>query len=184
MPVLTNSKRELFAQALAAGNTADEAYKAAGYNPHRANAARMSANEDVRSRVQEILSASAERAGITRERIQAELAKIAFGDIRKAVRWGDGVLVKDESGFDHVLNDVALVASNKIDDDTACAISEVRKTKEGMSIKMYDKQKALELLGKDIGMFVERLESSVTIHDVSDKPLTADEWEEKHTAND
>ena len=48
MGELTNPRYERFAQELAAGNTADGAYEAAGYRRHRGNAARLSANERTR----------------------------------------------------------------------------------------------------------------------------------------
>ena len=38
MPILANAKHELFAQGLARGATADEAYKLAGYKENRHNA--------------------------------------------------------------------------------------------------------------------------------------------------
>lgn len=160
MPILTNSSHELFAHAIAKGKSASDAYEAAGYARHDGNAGRLSKNEKIRARVEEILGAAADRAGITRERIQAELAKIAFADIRKAVRWGDGIVIKDEDGSEHVLNDVSLISSDEIDEDTAAAISEVSRSVSGMKIKMHDKQKALELLGKDIGMFKDQVEHS------------------------
>ena len=40
--------------------------------------------------------------------------------------------------------------------------------------------RALELLGKEFGMFVDRSEMKAVISDVSDKPLSDDEWEAKH----
>jgi phage terminase small subunit len=160
MPILENSQYERFAQELATGSSASAAYVAAGYKKHDSNASRLSRNDKVRSRVEELLLAASERAGITRERIQAELAKIAFSDIRMAVQWGDGIVMRDEGGREYVLNDVSLVSSDRVDGDTAAAIGEVSRTKDGMKIKMYDKQKALELLGKDIGMFKEKVEHS------------------------
>ncbi len=59
MPVLPNSKQELFAQAIATGKTADEAYALAGYRPNHGNAQRLKSNEVIRSRVEEIGSATA-----------------------------------------------------------------------------------------------------------------------------
>ncbi|WP_461512257.1 hypothetical protein [Rhizobium mongolense] len=50
------------AQALAKGKTADDAYAEAGFKPHRGNAARLSANESIRARVDELLSRVAEKA--------------------------------------------------------------------------------------------------------------------------
>lgn len=43
--------------------------------------------------------------------------------------------------------------------------------------------RALELLGKELGMFVERTENLNTNYAISDEPPTAEEWAEKHTAH-
>lgn len=40
--------------------------------------------------------------------------------------------------------------------------------------------KAIELLGKELGMFVERTENVNLNHDVSDEPATEDEWAAQH----
>lgn len=39
---------------------------------------------------------------------------------------------------------------------------------------------ALSLIGKELGMFVERSENVNINHDVSDQPLSEDEWEAQH----
>jgi phage terminase small subunit len=44
MGELNNPRHERFAQELAAGNSADAAYEAAGYRKHRGNAARLNRN--------------------------------------------------------------------------------------------------------------------------------------------
>lgn len=62
VPVLRNSKHEAFAQALAKGKSADAAYSGAGFKPHRQNASRLMANDDIRARVAEIKSRVAEKA--------------------------------------------------------------------------------------------------------------------------
>ena len=65
MGELINARHERFAQELAAGNSADGAYEAAGYRKHRGNAARLSANERIKNRVKEIQAVGAERAAVT-----------------------------------------------------------------------------------------------------------------------
>lgn len=65
MPVLENQKYELFAQALASGSSADEAYQRAGYAAHRGNASRLSANESVMRRVAELQSRVAADLNVT-----------------------------------------------------------------------------------------------------------------------
>ncbi|GAC1042276.1 hypothetical protein [Rhizobium sp. No.120] len=62
MPVLKNARHEKFAQALAKGKTADEAYEAAGYAANRGNAARLKANESIMKRVGEVGARVAEKA--------------------------------------------------------------------------------------------------------------------------
>ena len=62
MPILENSRHEIFAQELAKGATADEAYRLAGYSDNRGNATRLKANESVLKRVAELKEAAAVRA--------------------------------------------------------------------------------------------------------------------------
>ncbi len=170
MPILSNAKYELFAQAMAQGMSASAAYVAAGYEAHGSNAGRLSKNEQVRARVQEILSEGARQAGVTVEAVVRELAKIGFSDLRKAVRWHSNVT---EVGEDpdtgepaiRAFNQVVLIDSDKIDDATAGALAEVSQTKEGaLKIKLHDKLGALEKLGKHLGMFKDpELNANVTV---------------------
>jgi phage terminase small subunit len=62
MPVLKNARHEKFAQALAKGKAADDAYVEAGYEFNRGNAARLKANESIRKRTEEIRGRISEKA--------------------------------------------------------------------------------------------------------------------------
>lgn len=62
MSLLSNPRHEAFAQALAKGKTADEAYALAGFKPNRGNATRLKANDSIQKRVQELQSRVAEKA--------------------------------------------------------------------------------------------------------------------------
>lgn len=73
MSVLPNAKHELFAQARAAGASADEAYVKAGYTANRGNAARLNANDDIMSRVGELQAKTAKKVEVTVESLSAEL---------------------------------------------------------------------------------------------------------------
>lgn len=109
--------------------------------------------------LQEAMQKRADRTEITQDRVLRELAKIGFADIRKAVKWGDGIPVTDaESGEVVISNGIALVGSEQIDDDTAAAISEVVQTREGFKIKMHDKKGALVDIGRHLGMFPNKTE--------------------------
>lgn len=99
-------------------------------------------------------------------RVQREYARIAFADIRKAVRWANGVrMTEDEDGVPILESQVMLVPSAEIDDDTAAAISEIAMTKEGIKIKFHSKIAALDALSKIKGMFIEKVETKITIED-------------------
>lgn len=76
MPVLGNPKHERFAQELAKGKTADEAYAAAGYKPDRGNACRLTAKDSVQARVAEIQERAAVRAEVSVAGLTKELQEI------------------------------------------------------------------------------------------------------------
>ena len=56
MAILQNARHERVAQNLAKGMSADASHTAAGYKPSRQNAARMSAYDDIRGRVAELMA--------------------------------------------------------------------------------------------------------------------------------
>lgn len=75
MAALKNFRHEAFACALANGETADHAYEMVGFKPHRGNAARLSANESIRARVDEIVKFKTAGAVFSRADILRELAE-------------------------------------------------------------------------------------------------------------
>lgn len=166
MPVLANAKHELFAQDLARGNTAKAAYVAAGYQDDDGNASKLAAQPEIRSRVQEITGAAAERAGVTAERVIAELAKIAFADIRNVVTWRPEVglvegLGEGDAPSTVLMSRVTVLDSGELSQETASAVAEVSQGASGsLKVKMHDKTAALEKLGRHLGIFKDRVEHS------------------------
>lgn len=75
MPALKNGRHELFAQQIAKGKTADEAYKLAGFKPHRGNAATLRAKQNVADRIAELQEKVAARAVTTAADIVDQLAE-------------------------------------------------------------------------------------------------------------
>ena len=84
---LTNSRHEAFAQAVAAGMTAEAAYRQAGYRPSRAHASRLAANGSVAARVAALKAQAAER---TIEKIGLTEADFYGRLIREADFYGEG----------------------------------------------------------------------------------------------
>lgn len=73
MSVLPNPRHESFAQHLAKGKTADEAYGQAGYKANRGNAATLKANQSILDRVAELRERGAKKVEVTLESLAAEL---------------------------------------------------------------------------------------------------------------
>jgi hypothetical protein len=67
MPVLDNPKWKIAAQEIAKGRTQLQAVEAAGYSPHRSNASRLIANDNIKSRVQELQMEASKTIAITLE---------------------------------------------------------------------------------------------------------------------
>jgi phage terminase small subunit len=170
LSVLDNAKHELFAQAIAKGQSGREAYKAAGYvtktdDVADAAASRLLRDVRVEARVKEILAGAAEQAGVTASRVIAELARIGFADIRKVVSWRAEVTTVtsglDEGGTpkEVLQSRVTVLDSTSLSDDTAAAVAEVSQSANGsLRIKMHDKPAALEKLGRMLGIFKDRIE--------------------------
>lgn len=132
MPVLKDTRHERFAQNLAKGMTADEAYVSAGYKRNRGNAARLKASESIQKRVAELTIRASEKATLSKawiiERLMQNVDQ-ALGRVPTKIR--------------------------KVDKDTGLSVDV-----EIIDIDRTAANKALELLGKtiEIGMFVERKE--------------------------
>jgi phage terminase small subunit len=77
MPALENARHERFAQEMAKGKTATEAYASAGYAPNDGNATRLKGNDRIAARIAEIQERAAVRTEITVASITDRLLKIA-----------------------------------------------------------------------------------------------------------
>ena len=141
MPKLRNKKHELFCQEYLVDLNATQAYIRTGYSAKNADncASTLLGNPKVRARVNELLAARSARVGINQDRVIRELARIAFLDPTKVVYL-----------------DEATVRSDASEDDRAAIASVKVKSGEDFTereIKFADKIKALDLIGRHLGMF-------------------------------
>jgi phage terminase small subunit len=143
-------KQELFVKEYLIDLNATHAAVRAGYSKKTANRTGpgLLKKSSVANAVALAIDERAKRVEVAQDMVVKELARIAFGDLRDSVVWGaGGVVFKD---------------SSELTDDAAAAISEISEhtTEKGgtLRIKRYDKVKALELLGKHLGMFIDRTE--------------------------
>lgn len=105
----------------------------------KAAASRLLTFVNVRSYIQERMKAQQERVEIEQDRILRELAAIAFADITEIVTIKDGK--------------VCIENIDSLPQETRAAIAEIKENQWGTEIKICDRLRALELLGKHLGMF-------------------------------
>ncbi|MBS5822419.1 MAG: terminase small subunit [Clostridium argentinense] len=148
MAKLTKKQQQFVEEYLIDLNATQAAIRA-GYS---VNSARQIADENmskpyIKEAIEKALAERSRRTGINADRIVQELAKIAFLNPTDVINM-DEATVKGEANRD----DTAAIASVKVKkiptDDGDITEREV---------KTYDKIKALELLGKHIGLFSDKL---------------------------
>lgn len=144
MPPLKNPKWERYAQGLTSGLEQLQAYKAAGYKGKSPGSASKLANRsEVAGRVAELLEMAADEAGVSAQDVIEELKRIAFSDMGQYSNWG--------------AHGVVLRSSLDLDEDAARCVAEVSQTVSetggSLKFKLHDKLKALELLGRHLGVF-------------------------------
>ena len=112
----------------------------------------------VRNQIDKLMAERSKRTGVNQDRVIRELAKIAF------VNPNDVINIKDGS-----------VKENANIDDLACIQSIKVKTMDGekgyseeREVRLNDKMKALELLGKHLGIFTEKIEEDLNVNIVVD----------------
>ena len=141
-PPLT-AKQERFVQEIVAGESGAESARRAGYSEKCANvqASQNLSKPNIAEAVAQSRQEVAKRAGITQERLFKEMAGIAFSDIRELLRVeSDGTLV-----FRKIEN-IPASSWPAIKEVTAFRLPDGG----GMGVKfqLWDKVKALALLGK------------------------------------
>lgn len=161
-------KQQRFANEYLIDLNATQAAIRAGYSPKWAgtNADKLLKNTKIRAYIDERMAEHSRRTGVTQERIIRELARIAFLDPTKLVNM-DTVELLDDATED----DRAAITAVKI---------KTIPTQEGTGvereIRFADKIKALELLGKRFGMWIDKQQVDVqgAVQIVDDVPSDVD----------
>lgn len=114
----------------------------------------------VSAEIQRAIQARQKRTEITQDMVLRELMKVAFSngsDFAKVVSKTVPVQTIGDDGsicdaMDRVQS-VELIDTDEIAPDKRAAIAGIKQGKFGIEVSSYDKVKALELLGKHLGMF-------------------------------
>lgn len=128
---------------------ATQAVIRAGYSTKGASVtgAKLLTNTKIRARIDAAMAAQSRRTGISADRVVRELARLAFVNPSDVIDTNKATVKHDASR-----DDTAAISSIKI---------KVSDSEQGSSIereiRLTDKNKALELLGRHLGMFNDKL---------------------------
>lgn len=166
-------KQKRFCEEYLIDLNATQAAIRAGYSLKTAEqtASRLLRNVKVQEYIakrQKELSRSTE---ITQERVIKELALIAFSNnadyahvVEKKMQVeADGALVDvlDKDGNPVMYRTVEPVLTEELTEEQKRALAVIKKGRDGLEVKSCDKVKALELLGKHLGIFTDKIEANV-----------------------
>lgn len=144
-------KQKIFADEYLIDLNATRAYRVAYPSVKRDETAaqagsRMLRNVKVAAYIQERMEERQKRTEITQDRVLEELAAIAFA---KATDYAE---IKGEC--------VRIKDTDTLNEQQIRAIAGIKEGKFGIELKLNDKEKALELLGRHLGMFKDKVEVS------------------------
>lgn len=147
LAIKLNPKQERFCQEYLIDLNATAAAKRAGYSAKTAmeQGYQLLRNTSVQKHVAELKKQRREANEATAQKVVEELAKIAFSDIRNLFNVNNSLSKVNDLGKDIT----AAIASIKVYEEKNQGVL-IGETKE---IKLYDKLKALELLGRHFGIF-------------------------------
>jgi len=149
MGALANAKHERLVQEYLVDLNQTQAAIRAGYSPQTAGsqASELFKKPNIRARVEEMQAERSVRVGVNQDRVIRELARIAFANAPDFIDATNATL---HTGA--LPDDTAAIASVRVKRKDAEDFTEVER-----EIRLCDKVKSLELLGKHLGMFADRL---------------------------
>jgi len=168
-------KQKIFADEYLIDLNATRAYKAAYPTVRKAETAAASAtrllrNVKVAEYIHKCMDERKKRTEITQDMVVNELALIAFSNAtdyahvieREATIEINGKLqpLLDKEGNPVKYRTIEPVLTKELTEEQTKVISVMKKGRDGFEVRPYDKTRALELLGRHLGMFSDKMELS------------------------
>ena len=177
---MTN-KQKAFVDEYLIDLNATRAYKAVYKNVKSDDAARASSsklltNANIKVYVEKRMKDREKRTEITQGKVLNELAQIAFANgsdfakvVEKPVLKEDGSVLLDPVTEDPIYyKTVEMKLTDELPEEKKKAIAGIKMGKNGIEVATCDKVRALELLGKHLGMWTERVEAKVSVEPTED----------------
>lgn len=161
------NKQDLFVKEYLKDLNATQAYIRAGYKAKDEKSAAVLANRllrkvKIQEKIQAAMKEREKRTEITQDRVLREIANLAFTD-----RTGIVNLKK---------NRVIIQDFEELTPEQRACVAGVKETKYGIEVSFYNKEKALEMLGRHLGMFNDKvkIDGEMTVNNPL-QGLTTDE---------
>lgn len=145
MAKLTPKQKRFVAEYLVDLNATQAAGRAGYKDPNIGR--QLITKNNVAEAIRKAMADREERTGVTQDWVVQELYKIAHAD--------RGGIAKVVGGAR-----VELTDTDDLDDEQRAALVGVEETKFGIKVTTCDKLKALELLGRHLGMFTDKVEQT------------------------
>lgn len=159
-------KQKIFADEYLIDLNATRAYLVAysrvkNENTAAVNGSKLLRNTKVASYIRERMQERQQRTEVTQDQVIQELAAIAFARVT------DYVEIKSNGPSSMVL----IKSTDSLSEEQRRAIAGIKEGANGIEIKLNDKEKALELLGRHLGMWNDRLDLKVPAIDDAVKEM-------------
>lgn len=143
-------KQKLFVDEYLVDLNATQAAIRAGYSTKTSNEQgnRLLANVSVRTHIDQAMAERSRRTGVSQDRVIRELARLAFVNPDDVINLNSATVKRDASE-----EDLAAIQSVKVKTSSSDTGEMVER-----EVRLNDKLKALELLGKHLGMFKDKVE--------------------------
>ena len=155
------TREKTFCQEYSIDQNGTRSAKAAGYAPKSAHvtASLLLRKPKIRAAIDAFLKKRADKLEITQEKVLGELAKMGFSNMLDYMRVDeDGAFVLD---FSKLTREQAAAIQEYTVDATGGTGDGERKQVMRTRFKLADKTRNLELLGKNLNLFADRLEVNV-----------------------
>jgi len=121
----------------------------------------------VKAAIMDAQAALSRRTMITQDKVLHELGKLGFSDVTDYLQIKtERILVDRDPETDEPISEirqlVLLKDTDQIPEEKRAAIAEVRQNKDGsIGFKLHDKKGSLELLGRHLSMFTEKIQADI-----------------------
>ena len=134
----------------------------------RSKASQLLTKVNIQQRIAELQKKRSERTAISQDRVLKELAMIGFSDLRNYITIDKLTGAIQAKGFEDMPKDESRVLKSVKEDRMIKEDADGKKTTvyDKVKFELWDKPKALEMIGRHLGMFVENIKHSGEIKHV------------------